>query len=127
MKKIIIGLFLAFLFSPHTVHAQAVNFSLSTAAVCVPVTVSSSAPTAMIPSVSTTPVAGAPMTVISIQNQDSTNSIFCSQDNAVAISGSHRGWSINAGCVKDNTILSTQQWYCIAQTGAVNAEICPLR
>ena len=115
MRKIILSLLFAVIGGK--ARAQIVPIIPESVA-CSVVSVSSTIPTPML---STSTVDFALPEYISIQNTDATNSIFCSQNSAVSTT---TGWKIGIGIVKDWTLEQTMQWYCIASTAAVNADVC---
>lgn len=124
MKKILVVLALALAYTAIPASAQVVTNALSTTTACVPITVSSSVVTAMQAVVDSTTTAPGLPTTLGIENQDASNPIFCSGNAAVAISGATLGWSIAAAGSRDFTIFGWQQWYCLAKTASVQAEVC---
>ncbi len=115
MRKIILSLLLTVIAGK--ARAQIVPIIPESVA-CSVLSVSTTIPTPML---STSTVDFALPDYISIQNTDATNSIFCSQSSTVSTS---TGWKIGAGTVKDWTLEQTMQWYCVASTAVVNADVC---
>jgi hypothetical protein len=102
---------------------------------CTRVAISSSSvtPTELTNNVSTNTVtnAGASVWAVKVTNLDTTNDLFCSQDKAVAATGSHMGEQIaHSSAAPWNwlswLINSSADWYCMNNggSGTTFAEVC---
>ncbi len=118
-KTIAFAFAFAFAFASHS-EAQIVPVSISNTN-CALVSVSSTTPTEVV--VSTTAVPALSL-FASIQNQDATNPVYCSQSASVAISGANTGWKIAFGTSQSFTLPVQEAFYCLAGTAAVNTVIC---
>lgn len=126
MKKIILIAVLAMALCPRSARAVMTEMPLSTSTVCVPITVSNTAPTAM-ESVIDSTTSVSIQTILSIQNQDATHAIYCSGSGQVGTSGNYLGWEIaNSTSSYDFTLRGYQQWYCLAATAAVQTVVCKM-
>ena len=125
MKKTICGVLLSLAFLPRFAHAQATEMALSSATICAPVSVSSSAPTAMLTNLRSTATPVGLQQIISIYNLSTSSYVSCG--NVVNVStipgNANIGWPLNIFPVKVGTIaqpfwtwtlLATQQFYCLA-------------
>ena len=107
--------------------AQIVPAQLSTTTVCAPVSLSSSAPTAIWPS-TTTHSAPYIQAVVAIYNTSASSSVFCSQDVAVSSvsTSTHAGWPVTSGTSWSWTLLPQQVWNCVTAStvGVINIVRC---
>lgn len=125
MKHWLLGVALVCLGSAAS--AQVVPIGLSTGTTCAPVSISSSAPTAVfVPAAG--PVAGGFQLILSLYNLSAASKVFCSQDVAVSsqTASSHLGWPVQADNYRDWTILPYQPWKCMggSTAAAITAVVC---